>query len=126
MSRSNIYEKSPLLQWIELYDSVFTEPEYRMIKDRLIDRICSDFLGFAQIKNYGTYKQLFREIKLYAKYRKKNLTSPSFYLFAAGSVLIPRFILIRLIDMYKRFYLAKKINKMNIDFSKFIYANTNI
>ena len=61
----------------------------------------SHYVGLVQLKNYGKPGVLWREILLLAKYRKKNLLTPLFWIFSIGCLIIPRRILIWLVDTYK-------------------------
>ena len=116
-THKDIYDPSPMKQWLDLLDRVVVEAEHQTMVKELKEFNNTDFYGLAEIKNYGTYKELFGEIGNYVKYRPKNLINPYFYLFSVGSIIIPRKILIALVDWYKNKVLAKKIKKMNIDFS---------
>jgi len=118
---TNIYENPPISQYYRMYSYFLSEPKYKKLKRQLMKKMTrGNLVGFAQIKNYGTFKQILREIYLYAKYYKRNLLDPVYYIFAFGVLLIPRCILIPLIDFYKSKILAKKIRKsVQIDFSRF-------
>lgn len=116
-THKDIYDPSPMKQWLDLIDNVVTEDVHRKMALSLKDANNKDFYGLAEIKNYGTYSELFKEIKNYVKYRPKNLINPYFYLFSIGSIIIPRKLLIAMVDWYKNKVLAKKIQQMNIDFS---------
>lgn len=118
---TNIYENSPISQYYKMYNHFLSEPRYKNLKRRFMKQMTGgNLVGFAQIRNYGTLKQTLREIYLYAKYYKWNLLNPLYYIFAVGVLIIPRFILIPLIDFYKNRILARKIQRsVKIDYSRF-------
>ena len=118
--QNDIYSPSPIEQWINLYNNVLYENKFIKRKKELIEaQITTDFTGLAQIKNYGTFRELFREIMNYIKYRKMNLINLKFYIFSIGSLIIPRFILKRMINWYKKRILATSISKLDIDYNLF-------
>lgn len=116
-THKDIYDPSPMKQWIDLLDRVVPEKEHKKRVDEIKEYNNTDFYGLAEIKNYGTYKEVFTEIFNFVKYRPKNLINPYFYIFSIGSIIIPRKVLIGMVDWYKNTVLAKRIEKMNIDFS---------
>jgi len=118
---TNIYENSPISQYYKMYNHFLSEPRYKKLKHLFLKQMTrGNLVGFAQIKNYGTLKQILREIYLYAKYYKRNLLDPVYYIFAFGVLLIPRCILIPLIDFYKGRIAARKIQRsVKIDYSRF-------
>ena len=61
----------------------------------------STAIGLVQLKNSAKPGVLWREILLLVKYRKKNLLTPLFWFFSIGCLIIPRRILIWLVDTYK-------------------------
>lgn len=118
---SGIYANSPVSQYYRMYSYFLSDPKHKKLKQQLMKKMTrGNLVGFAQIKNYGTLKQTLREIYLYAKYYKRNLLDPVYYIFAFGVLIIPRCILIPLIDFYKNKILAKKIQRsIKIDYSRF-------
>ena len=87
------FKKSPIKNWY----SIVGNDEY-LVKNF----IALNYVGLVQIKNYGTYKQLFREIGFLVKYRPMNLLSIKFWFFVLGTLLVPGFILKRLVELYRR------------------------
>lgn len=86
------FEKSPIMSW------------YSLVKDYpdLVDYIAKNYVGLIQIKNFGTWKQLFREIKYMVKLRRKNLFNPVFLFFVLGTILTPRWMIRKMIYIYRR------------------------
>jgi glycosyltransferase involved in cell wall biosynthesis len=81
------YLKSPLKNWLDLIGNN--------------KEVLTNFISLVQIKNWGTYKALFREIWYFIKYRPINLLRVDFWFFSIGTLVIPRFILRRLVRLYK-------------------------
>jgi len=115
-SVSRIYEKSPVQSWIDMYSGVFEEPEFSALRSRLIrDHAATNYLGLVQIKNYGRYRWLLREISVLLRHRKANIWSPAFWFFSLGSILMPRFLLIPLVDWYKKHVHARLLRDINFE-----------
>lgn len=86
-SKKKAYEKSGAMSWYNLIgyqEFIFNNP------------IC-----FIQIKNWGTYGQLLREIRLNVKYRPKNMIEPQFWFFVLIALIVPKFILRPFTSLYK-------------------------
>lgn len=102
---SSIYDKSPVLSWVQMFKNIFPEKEYKKIREACIrDFVAVNYVGLAQIKNYSrhNYRYTLRESYYLAKYRPMNLLNPVFWMFAIGAFLTPPTILIPLVDMYKK------------------------
>lgn len=109
-SLSSIYEKSPLLSWVEMVKSVFSETKYQKIQKYLIkDFITKNYIGLVQLRNYARYKYFLREIWYLIKFNWKNIFSPSFWFFSLGCIICPPFILIPLVDWYKNKIYSQKL-----------------
>ena len=118
--QNDIYDPSPSLSWIKLYETVLKEEKFSERKKEIIEKtVTTDFLGLAEIKNYGTFKELFTEIGIYVKHRPLNLLNPKFYLFSIGSIIIPRWLLKRMVNYYKNNILSKKLIKLGINYDRF-------
>ena len=121
--QNDIYTPSPMEQWINLYKKILVDKKCDGRRKELLEcHILKNFMGLAQIKIYGTYKELFREIKNFAKYRKANLLYPKFYFFAIGSICCPRFILKKMINFYKQSIMSHRLQSLNIDFTLFPFT----
>ena len=81
------YIQSPLKNWVDLIGAEYS--------------IATSFISLVQIKNWGTYKALFRGIWYFIKYRPLNLLRIDFWFFSLLTLLTPRFILRRLVSLYK-------------------------
>ncbi len=115
-SLSSIYNKSPLLSWVQMVKSIYSEPKYQSIQKFLIkDFITKNYVGLVQIKNYAKYQYLFREIFYLLKFNWKNIFSLPFWFFSIGCIFTPPAILIPLVDWYKNKIYAKSL--INIKFS---------
>ena len=121
---SSIYEKSPLLSWVEMIRNIFPEKKFANVADGLIEGfIARNYVGLVQIRNYSTYKNLLREIGYLVKFRPQNLYSPAFWFFSLGTMILPPVILIPLVDWYKNKIYAKSFT--NIKFSYSLNAKSN-
>lgn len=111
MCRHNpeIYEKSPTESWMEMFRTIYPEPRFNRVLKFGKDMMSAHCEGFIQIRNYGTLRQLIREILVQVKYRPRNLVSPRFLAYALICVLMPPPLLVPLTDFYKRNFLARRI-----------------
>lgn len=101
-SLSSIYEKSPLLSWVQMVQLIYSEKKYQKIQKYLIkDFITKNYVGLVQLRNYAKYKYFLREIWYLVKFNWENIFSPSFWFFSLGCIICPPFILIPLVDWYK-------------------------
>jgi glycosyltransferase involved in cell wall biosynthesis len=106
----NIYEKSPLQTWVDFFNTVFPEEKYRLLRKYFIKKyVAANYIGLVQIKNYGNWYFLLREIFLLLKYRLGNLINPKFWFFSLGCVFVPAFILRPLVDWYKNAINSKRL-----------------
>ena len=116
-SLSSIYNKSPLLSWVEMVKSVFSEKKYQRIQKYLIkDFITKNYVGLVQIKNYSKFKYLLREIWYLIKFNYLNLINPSFWFFSLGCIIIPPSILIPMVDNYKNKIYSKALTNIKINY----------
>lgn len=107
--KSSIYDKSPLQSWVDMFENVFHENNFGQLKKYLIKNfVATNCIGLVQIRNYAKYKYLLREIRLLLKYRRQNVWSPSFWFLSFGCLITPPFILMPMVDWYKRKINAKK------------------
>ncbi len=114
-----IYDKSPLLSWVQLFENVFSENAFEDFKQFMIQEfVAKNYVGLIQIKNYSrySYKYTLREIYYLIKYRKKNLISPVFWLVSIFVLIIPSALLIRFVVLFK-----EKIYSQLLKDIKFIY-----
>ena len=107
----SVYKKSPIFSWLSLINKIFSEERFSELRKYLIKNfIANNYIGLVQIKNYGSYKFLFREIWYLLKFRWENIFSFKFWLYSLGTLIIPRSILRKLVVEYK--------NKINSQFLK--------
>ena len=99
--KASIYDPSPVASWVKMFNVVFPEEKFKEVRRLGIEHITTHFVGLAQIKNYGTTKQLFREIYYLAKLNPKNLLRINYWIFSLGAIIIPRRLLIRAVDFFK-------------------------
>ncbi len=116
---SSIYDKSPLLSWVEMFETIFPEKKFKELRTYCIQNfVAINYVGLAQIKNYSRRNYLYtlREIFYLLKYRLKNLMSPAFWLFSLGAIITPPSMLIPLVDWYKK--TVNRIKLKNIKFNQ--------
>ena len=112
---SSIYDLSPTESWLKMYRTVFADDKYKQQRKWGEEHILTNFMGLVQLKNYGKSGVLWKEIKILIKERKKNLLDLKFWFFALGTLLIPKFILRRLVDIYKSKVNSNSIRDVNFN-----------
>ncbi len=116
-SLSSIYDKSPLQSWVDMFDTVFSEYKFNKMKDYCIKNFVSvNYIGLVQIKNYAKYRYLWREIWLLLRYRWRNIFSFPFWLFSLGTIIMPSFLLIPLVDWYKNKIYSKSLRDIKFEY----------
>ena len=107
--KPEIYEKSPTESWMEMLKTIYKEPRFKQVRSYGIDLMAGHCEGFIQIKSYGTMRQVLREIGVQIKYRPRNIISPRFIAYSLLCLGLPRGLVIRLTEIYKRKVLAQSI-----------------
>lgn len=116
-SLSSIYTKSPLLSWVEMVKSIYSEKKYQKVQKYLIkDFITKNYVGLVQLRNYAKYKYLLREIWYLIKFNWENIFSFSFWFFSIGCIVTPTKILIPMVDWYKNKIYSKSLKHIKFDF----------
>lgn len=106
-----VYKNSPLLAWCRVIKESFSEKEYWHILRYLVRRfVANNYVGLVQIKVFGGWMYLFREIFALIKLKLDNIICGEFWFFAVGTVLLPGNLLRCLASGYKR-----RINRVFID-----------
>jgi len=101
-SLSSIYTKSPLLSWIQMVKSIYSEKKYQKVQKYLIkDFVTKNYVGLVQLRNYAKYQYFIREIWYLIRFNWTNLFQPSFWFFSLGCIITPASILIPAVDWYK-------------------------
>jgi glycosyltransferase involved in cell wall biosynthesis len=108
--KPSIYEPSPIKTWIEVFEKTLPEKKFANIRQICQDYVAQNYVGLVQIKNYGTIKGLVREIGNHLKYRKASLWDLRFWGYSLITILMPRFILWRITDLYKSQFLSRVIS----------------
>jgi hypothetical protein len=114
-SVSSIYDLSPTESWLKMYRTVFAGEKYAQQRKWGEEHILTNFMGLVQLKNYAKPGVLWREIKILARERKKNLLDLKFWFFALGTLLTPRFVLIPLVDWYKLNVIASQLKRIQFN-----------
>lgn len=116
-SRSPIYDRSPIQSWVDMFNNVFFEPEFKKIKERCIkDFVAVNYVGLLQIRNYSKYQYLWREIYLLLKYRWQNFFKIPFWFFSLGCIVMPPFLLIPMVDWYKNNVNTKLLKHIKFEY----------
>ncbi|MBI3619778.1 glycosyltransferase family 2 protein [Candidatus Roizmanbacteria bacterium] len=114
---SSIYDKSPLQSWVDMFNTIFKEKKFLRLRKYCIQNfVAVNYVGLVQIKNYGRYRYVLREIMLLLKYRPQNFFNLIFWFFSVGTLIAPPAILIPLVDWYKQ-----KINSLRFSDIRFDY-----
>lgn len=114
--KPSIYEPSPVKTWIEVFDKTLPEKKYDRVRKICQDYVAQNYVGLVQIKNYAKYTDLLEEIYQHIKYRKVSLIDARFWFYSLTSLLIPRAVLFRMVDLYKSKLLSKIIlHKVHIE-----------
>ena len=112
---SRIYDRSPVESWIEMFETVYHGKEYASLRKQCINFITStNFDGFIQLKTSASMKVLLKEILLFVRYRWLNLFNIKFWLFALGTIIVPRRILRIAVDEFKSTILSKTLKDVII------------
>lgn len=116
-SRSPIYDRSPMQSWVDMFNNVFFEPEYKKIKEKCIKEfVAVNYVGLVQIRNYTKYRYLLREIGYLIKYRWYNIFSPAFWFFGLGCIIMPPFLFIPMVNWYKNNVNAKLLKNIKFEY----------
>lgn len=110
---SKIYFTSPLEAWIKMFNDVFDQKDYEKIKKNGIKNIATHYEGLIQIRNYGSFKFLLREVFVYLKSYPKSALLPKFWFFVLLTVFFPKRFLIFLSDFYKMKILSRGLRKID-------------
>lgn len=114
---SSIYERSPMLSWIDMFNNVFKENEFIKIKEKCIKNFVTiNYVGLVQLRNYARYFVFLRESWYLIKYHWQNIFNIKYWFFTLGCAIMPAKLLIPLVDWYKN-----KINSRNLKNIKFKY-----
>ena len=100
--KSSIYDHSPMKCWVDLFEKIYYESEFEEIKSKCIREIVAvNYIGLVQIKNFGKYSSLLKEVFYLIRYRWTNIFSLSYWFFSLGTLIVPSSILLQMVDWYK-------------------------
>ena len=117
-SLSSIYNKSPLLSWVEMVKSIFAEKKYQKIQKYLIRNfITKNYVGLVQLRNYAKYKYFLREIWYLLKFNWTNIFQPAFWFFSLGCLITPASLLIPMVDWYKNKIYSQSLKNIYFDYN---------
>ena len=116
ISEKSIYDKSPVLSWLEVMGIVFNKDEFKEIKNDINKKfICSNWIGLFQIRNYSRkpFRYLYREYLLMLKIQPLNLINPLFFLTLTLCTFTPRKVLTIIVNGVKNNVSSKFVKKMS-------------
>lgn len=114
----DIYRISPLQSWVNMFNRVFQGKKFEKLRKYMIKNfVANNYVGLVQIKNFSTMKHVLRETFLLVKYRKENLLNPAFWFFSLGTIIMPRKILIPMVDYFKNKILSQRLKDIEFDYS---------
>lgn len=125
---SSIYDDSPTLSWLKMYDTVFEADEYRQQRDWGYEHILTNYLGLIQLKNYAKRGVFEKEVKIMLDKYPQNRKSLKLWLMIAGLYLTPRSVNRKVTDYIKTNYIAKKLPNISFRYDQFdkrLYHNKN-
>lgn len=119
-TRSNIYQRSPMISWKNMIDKIFFEKKFNKLKREITKNfIAINYIGLVQIKNYGSLKSYFKEVYYLVKLRPSNLLNLKFWIVFIITLLTPSKLLRILTDKFKSKIYTNFINeKIVIDLSQ--------
>ncbi|MFH2021705.1 MAG: glycosyltransferase [Patescibacteria group bacterium] len=114
-SLSSIYDQSPTASWLKMYQTVFAGEKFAKQRIWGIKHMSTHFEGLVQIKNYGSYKYLLREIMVLLQSRWQNIFEVRFWFYTLLTLFIPKKILIAITDWYKTKVMSQSLPKINFE-----------
>jgi len=100
--KSSTYDCSPMKCWVSLFEKIYHEPKFEEIKNKCIREIVAvNYIGLVQIKNFGEYSSLLKEIFYLIRYRWTNIFSLTYWFFSLGTLVVPSSVLLPMVDWYK-------------------------
>lgn len=111
-----IYEFSPQDEWGLMVRSVFSGKRYKHIREVYLRYVYENFVSLVQLKNFSTWRVLFREYWVLLKNRPVNFINPKYWFFVLGTLILPRQILLPLVDSYKEKVLATALQSKKLSF----------
>ena len=114
MSRTSTrtYQVSPTKSWLKMLNTVYQGDKYQEVKKTAVNQVAANFIGLVQIKNYGTFQYLIREIFIMLRLHPLSILNLKFWFFSLGTIFIPRRILIWLVDNYKNKILSRSLKNI--------------
>ncbi len=112
---SHIYDTSPTESWIKMFETVYADEDFANVRKDCIDFMSRHYEGLIQLKTAGSMKNLAREIVLLIKYRRNNIFNVKFWMFALGTILMPKKILRSFVDSFKRNVLSKTLKDISFE-----------
>ncbi|MCL4208933.1 glycosyltransferase family 2 protein [Patescibacteria group bacterium] len=112
-----IYEFSPQDEWGLMVRTVFAGKKYKKIRDIYLKYVYENFVSLVQLKNFSTWSVLFREYWVLLKNRPINFFNFKYWFFVIGTLVLPRQILLPMVDSYKEIVLSKLLKSKKLSFT---------
>jgi len=106
---SSIYDDSPTLSWLKMYDTVFAGDEYRQQREWGYEHILTNYLGLVQLKNYAKEGVFENEVKIMLEKYPANKANAKFTAFYLLLKMLPRQLTRKLTDWVKYTYMARNL-----------------
>lgn len=111
---SSIYNPSPTRTWVDMFKEIFPEERFRHFRETGIEKMTQNYIGLAQIKNYGHLSDFLKDTYYLLKYRPKNILNVRFWFYFLLCLLTPRYFLRRIVDSYKSVFNKWLLKKVQI------------
>ncbi len=98
---ANIYEPSPTLSWIWMFERVFAGPRWSRQRRAGCAHLANHVEGLVQIRCSAGFVPFAHEAAILARHRPLNLVSPKFLAYVAFLAVLPRRTARRLVDRFK-------------------------
>ena len=110
-----VFINSPMKAWMRTIEESFPEIKYHQLRRYLAHNfVANNYIGLVQIKNFGGLRPLIRELSYMVYLKWTNLISLKFWLFSATTLLVPGFILKRLVIVFKNRLNSKMLQNIKV------------
>ena len=111
-----IYKKSPLISWYNLIANTYKGEKFIRLRKYLINHfVASNYIGLVQIKIFAGLRGLLREIYYLIRLKRSNIFNLRFWFFSLGTIIIPGFLLRKMVVLYKNSIKARLLKGIVIN-----------
>ena len=115
---TSVYDISPTQSWIRMYERILADDRFARPRKWGRKHMAKNYVGLVQIRNYGSYKYIWREIWLLFKYRRQNLFNLGWWFFSLLCLLTPRIWLRKMTDIYKAKINSRRLPKIIFNYEQ--------